>query len=413
MLANNTRIKYACYTANLSGSIIVNLPPVLFLTFRALYGISYTQLGLLVLIGFSTQLAVDLLFSFFSDRISIARAVCWTPVMSLVGLLLYAAAPLLFPNAVYIGLVLGTLVFSMAGGLGEVLLSPVFATLPSDNPDRDMSKLHSVYAWGVVGVIVISTLFLRLFGPQAWQWLSLLFCVLPATSLILFLSAEIPPVPTAEKAGGVGALLRQGGVWFCIGAIFVGGASECTMGQWCSGYLEGALHIPKLWGDLLGVAMFSVMLGFGRTLYAKYGRRIESVLFFSAIGAFLCYLSAVLTPIASLGLIACALCGICVAMMWPGCLVVATSRYAQGGVVMYALMAAGGDLGASVGPQLVGIVTDVVGRSAWGTSLAASLSLSTEQLGMKCGMLVGAFFPLCAIVLYGIMAKKAKQKKQP
>ena len=54
------RLKAACYTTNVTMSVITNLAPILFLTFRELYGISYSLLGLLVLINFFTQLSVDL-----------------------------------------------------------------------------------------------------------------------------------------------------------------------------------------------------------------------------------------------------------------------------------------------------------------------------------------------------------------
>ena len=52
------RVKLACYTTNVSMSVVGNLSPLLFLTFRSLYGISYSLLGLLVLINFVTQLSV-------------------------------------------------------------------------------------------------------------------------------------------------------------------------------------------------------------------------------------------------------------------------------------------------------------------------------------------------------------------
>jgi hypothetical protein len=68
-------------------------------------------------------------------------------------------------------------------------------------------------------------------------------------------------------------------------------------------------------------------------------------------------------------------------------------------------MAAGGDLGASVGPQLIGIITDTVSANATAQGLAQSLSLSPEQLGMKLGMLVGMLFPLCAIGVYARLRK--------
>lgn len=55
--------------------------------------------------------------------------------------------------------------FAASGGLAEVLISPVIAAIPSDRPESEMSKLHSVYAWGVVGVVFLSTGFLAAF----WQ----------------------------------------------------------------------------------------------------------------------------------------------------------------------------------------------------------------------------------------------------
>ena len=45
------RLRLACYTANLTMSLVGALSPLLFLTFREMYGISYSLLGLLVLGG--------------------------------------------------------------------------------------------------------------------------------------------------------------------------------------------------------------------------------------------------------------------------------------------------------------------------------------------------------------------------
>ena len=168
-----SRVKYACYTGNITMAVVGNLSPVLFLTFRNLYGISYTLLGTLVLINFLTQLSVDLIFSFFSHKFNIEKTVKITPVVAVLGLVLFSLAPTLFPNAVYFGLVLGTLVFAASSGLSEVLLSSVVGAIPCENPDQEMSKLHSIYAWGVVGVIIVATGYLYAFGGKQWQWLSL------------------------------------------------------------------------------------------------------------------------------------------------------------------------------------------------------------------------------------------------
>lgn len=405
-----TRVKYACYVTNLSMSVVGNLSPVLFLTFHQLYGISFSLLGLLVLVGFSTQLLIDLIFSFFSHRFNIPLAVKITPVLCVCGLLVYALWPFLFPNAVYAGLVVGTVIFASSGGFSEVLISPVIAAIPAENPEREMSKLHSVYAWGVVGVILFSTLFLLLFGKENWQWLALLLALIPLTASLLFAGARLPHLETPERVSGALTLLKNKQVLICFAAIFFGGAAECTMAQWCSGYLERALDIPKIWGDIFGVAVFSVMLGLGRTLYSKFGKHAERVLLMGGIGAAVCYLIAAVSPSPVIGLIACAFTGFCVSMLWPGSLIVASSRVPTGGVFIYALMAAGGDLGAAVVPQLVGIITDATAATPSLVSLAGELGLAPDQLGMKIGMLVGMLFPLGGVAVYTYLVKSRKKQ---
>jgi len=405
------RVKLACYVSSLSMSVTGNLSPVLFLTFRDLYGISYSLLGLLVLINFVTQLTIDLIFSFFSHKFNIPLSVKMTPFIAMIGLVLFAAAPVLFPGAVYVGLVIGTIVFSAAGGFGEVLGSPVIAAIPAKDPDREMSKLHSVYAWGVVGVILIATGFLLLFGGKNWQWLTLLLTLVPLASFLLYLGAEIPPMETPERVSGVLTYLKNKVLWLSVFGIFLGGSAECTMAQWASGYLEQALGIPKVWGDMFGVAMFGLMLGLGRTLYSKYGKRIGHVLFLGACGAAVCYLIAAVTPVPVLGLAACAITGFCTSMLWPGSLIAATDRLSDSGVFLYAMMAAGGDLGASVGPQLVGIITDAVIANPAAAALAQSMEMAPEQLGMKAGMLVGMLFPLAAIPVFWHIRKSYPKEK--
>ena len=407
---NHKRLKLACYIASLTMSATCNLTPILFLTFRSLYGISYSLLGTLVVINFLTQLIIDLIFSFFSHKFNISLTVKLMPFISALGLLLFALAPLLFPQNVYIGLAIATAVFSLAAGLGEVLTSPLLATIPFKNPDREMSKLHSVYAWGTVGVVILSTLFLLYFKGERWQYLALAFTSLPLISAALFLSVKIPRLDTPQKTSGAVELLKNPGVWLSFVAIFLGGAAECTMSQWASGYLEQALGIPKLWGDLFGVALFALFLGLGRTLYGICGKRIERVLVFSGIGASICYLTAALSPVPVISLIACALTGFCTAMLWPGNLVVASSRFPNGGVFIYALMAAGGDMGASVVPQLVGIITDKVMLLPGVSSAASALSLTSEQLGMKAGMLFASIIPIISILIYLIQQRAVTKK---
>ena len=303
------KLKIACYSASISMSIVGNLPALLFLTFRKEFGISYSLLGLLVAICFAIQLGIDLVFSFFSHKFNISKVTKIDPVLTFTGLLIYSVWPLISPETAYIGLVIGTVIFSAAAGLSEVLISPIIAAIPADNPEHEMSKLHSVYAWGVVGVTIFSTLFLLAFGTHNWYILVFVVMLVPLCSVFLFMRVEIPKMETPERVSVALKLLKNKGIWLCVVCIFLGGSTECTMAQWASGYLEGALGIPKVWGDIFGVAMFALMLGLGRSLYAAYGKSMEKVLIFGALGSAVCYFLAAIVPVQLVGLVACAMTG--------------------------------------------------------------------------------------------------------
>ena len=408
---NNKLVRLACYTTGVTMSVVGNLSPLLFITFRTQYGISYSLLGLLVLINFVTQLTVDLIFSFLSHRFNIPLSVKITPLISIFGLSAFAVAPWIFPNAPYVGLVIGTIIFSASSGFAEVLISPVIAALPSDNPERDMSKLHSAYAWGVVGVVLYSTAFMFIFGRESWQYLTFSLLVIPFMAFVLMLRSRLPELKTPERISGTLEFLRKKELWICVLAIFLGGASECTMAQWCSSYLEESFGIDKVLGDVFGTALFALTLAVGRTAYAKRGRNIENVLLVGGIGATTCYLVASISPIPLVGLIACGLTGLCVSMLWPGSLIAVSDRIPNCGVFVYALMAAGGDLGASVAPQLVGIVTDAVSASGIGANMSASLGITSEQLAIKCGLLIGMLFAAGGAVIYLLLWKDARKRR--
>ena len=368
------------------------------------------MLGFLVLINFITQLSIDLVFTFFSDKFNIHKTVRITPFIVFLGLVLYAVLPRFFPEMAFLWIVTGTVIFSVSSGLSEVLLSPIIAAIPSENPDGEMSKLHSMYAWGVVGVVILSTLFIFVFGAENWMYLALFWSIEPFIAFLLFRKAKLPALDNFGGAKKTGKLFNKG-VLLCTFCIFLGGAAECTMSQWASGFIEKAIGAPKLFGDLLGVALFGVFLGTGRTLYSKYGKNIVNVLLFGMLGATVCYFVAgfVLNPIVAIG--ACALTGLCTSMLWPGTLIYVEEKIPNVGVAIYALMAAGGDLGASIAPQLLGIISDKFTLSDFATKTAQMLNVSAEQIGMRAGLLVAGVFPFAGVMLVLYMKKYFKKSE--
>ncbi len=384
---NYKRTKLACYTAYFTMSSVFCLPPLLFVTFHNMYGVSWTLLGTLVLINFCTQLAIDLVFSVFSKKFNIPFTVKVMPLITAFGLLIYALSPVLFPNAVYLGLVIGTVLFSISAGLSEVLLSPTIAALPSDNPQRDMSALHSLYAFGVFTVVIIGSAFIRFIGAEYWMYLTMFFAFLPIIAAVMFAISPMPDMNSQEQSERVPLTRKRViTVALCVGCIFFGSCAENAMSNWISSYVEAQLHIDKSIGDIIGMALFAILLGITRILYSKFGKNISTVLLVGMLGAAACYLVAGLSTHTVPALIACVLTGVFTAMLWPGTLILMEERITSAGVALYALMAAGGDLGASVAPQLLGIVAD--------------------NSGLQTGMLVCAVFPIIGSILVMIIKSR-------
>ena len=408
---NFKRTRLACYTAYFTMSSVFCLPPLLFATLQDTFGISYTLLGTLVLVNFCTQLSVDLLLSLISKKIDVKWIVKIMPVITTLGLVVYALIPTFFPNIAYLGLILGTFIFSVAAGLSEVLLSPIIAAMPSDNPQKDMSALHSLYAFGVFTVVVVSTVFFAIFTSKNWMYLTLFFAILPLISAVLFWISPFPELNKENQSENIEkSKKKHWGIILCVACIFFGSCAENTMSNWVSSFMENALKIDKSLGDILGMAGFALLLGFTRIGYSKYGKNITNFLLFGMIGATVCYLTVGLVPNAIVCFIACILTGIFTAMLWPGALIMMEEKIPNVGVASYALMAAGGDLGASIAPQLLGIVTDSVAGSSFGANIGLSLNMTAEQVGLKVGMLTTAIFPLLGVITLLIIIKKFGKK---
>jgi len=397
--------KYVCFSTYLALSSVFALPPLLFVTFREMYGISYTLLGTLVLVNFCTQLLVDLTFTFFTKYFPIHKTFRLMPLLTASGLMIYALVPSLFPQYAYAGLLTGTVIFSLASGLCEVLLSPMVAALPSDNPERDMSALHSLYGYGLIGVVLISAAFLRIFGKENWMYLTLFWALLPVISFILFSIVPLPKLNITHDPASSDSKGRTLGLALCAACIFLGSAAENTMTSWISGFMENALQLPKMVGDVLGMASYAALLALARTLYAKYGKNISVVLLYSMLGAAVCYLVAGLIVNTVVAMLACMVSGIFTSMLWPGTLILMEDRFPAPGVAAYALMAAAGDLGGSIAPQLMGIVVDEVAKSGPAAHLSDLQFLSVEQISMKAGMLVSALFPILGFFVVIIIRK--------
>ncbi len=390
---NYKKTLIACYLGFITQAISANFTPLLFLTFKSTYGISLEMIAIIPMVFYLTQLLVDLVAVKFADRIGYRTCVIVSQVVSAAGLILMAFLPELLPNP-FVGILISVILYAIGSGLIEVLLSPIVEACPFENKAGVMSLFHSFYCWGAVGTILGSTLFFAIFGTEHWQILTLIWAAVPLINTFNFFTCPIERLVEEGEGMRIGQLLRLPLFMLMILLMICVGASEATMTQWASAFTESALGVSKTIGDLAGPCMFATLMGVARVFYGKKGESIDltKVLLVCGAMAVACYLLAALSPISILGLIGCALCGLAVGIMWPGTISISAKKCPKGGTAMFAFLALAGDLGAAVGPTVVGAVADAVGGN------------------LKTGLLFASVFP--AVLILGILLLIKKFGKQ-
>lgn len=136
--------------------------------------------------------------------------------------------------------------------------------------------------------------------------------------------------------------------------------------------------------------MFAITMGISRMIFGKYGERLDLMKFMSCSGILcvICYLLSALSPNPIIGLIGCILCGFSVGIMWPGTISISSKTFPKGGTAMFSLLAMAGDLGGSIGPGIVGRITQYAENNI--------------RIGMGCGLI----FPLILLFMLFLLYRK-------
>ncbi|MDT4761678.1 MFS transporter [Sphaerochaeta sp. PS] len=401
----------ACYLGNFVGALICNLAPLLYITFMHEFSLSFEQVGRLTLLNFFTQIVADLVFSRPVDKWGIRPFITLGHGLAFVGLLLLAFTPRLFPTNPYVGLMVATVVYSSGGGLFELLLSAIVQGIPNDSKERAMSLLHSFYAWGFIVVVVGTTVMLKVFGMEHWTAVILVWSILPLVNFFNFLRVPIAPAIAEEHRTKIRTLFDSKYFLLVVFGIAVGGATEVSMSQWTSAFVESALQLPKAVGDLVGLCMFALFLGIGRAIYGKYGERLSvwKAMFFGSILCIFCYIVAATSPWPLVSLFACTLTGLGSSLLWPGSVVNGAKHFPLAGASLFAMLAAAGDGGASIGPWLIGLTADI--NPTLVQVLPWMRSLGEGETALRSGMLIGTIYP--ALMVLALLGMRKMEKGQP
>ncbi len=379
---------FASYAGYFVQAIINNFLPLLFLTFQSSFDLSYDKISLLIVINFGVQLCVDFISAYFIDKIGYRKSVVAAHAFACTGLAGLSIFPFIMDP--YAGIILSIVIYATGSGLIEVIISPLVEACPSDSKAGAMSLLHSFYCWGQMCVVLFSTLFFTISHVGNWRTLSLLWAVVPLINGIYFCIVPIPEVLSENKGMGIGKLFRTKLFYILAVIMLCSGASELAMSQWASAFAESGLKVSKTFGDLLGPCLFAVLMGSARVIYSRLSDKIPltRVMTASALLCIVSYLVAGLSPVPVISLIACAVCGLSVGVMWPGTFSLAAEKIPAGGTAMFALLALFGDTGCATGPALVGRMTTLFG----------------DNLGK--GLLFGVVFPAVMIVCVTKLKRK-------
>lgn len=378
----------ACYFGYITQGIVVNFAPLLFLTFRSSFGLTMEQVTTLITFNFLVQLTVDFLSAKFVDKIGYRPCMVAAHIFAAVGIVGLALFPGIMPP--YAGLLLATMVYAIGGGLLEVMVSPIVEACPTDGKSAAMSLLHSFYCWGVVAVVLLSTVLFKVLGIENWQLVACMWAIIPIVNAVAFTRVPIAPIVAEGEGMTISQLVKTKLFWILLLLMICSGAAELAMAQWASAFAESGLKVSKTVGDLAGPCMFAVCMGVGRVFHAKFADRIdlEKYIVGCAMLCVVSYVVAILPVGAAINLVGCGLCGLSVTVVWPGMLSVAAVRCPTGGTAMFALLALGGDMGCSLGPTLVGMISGAFDDN------------------LKAGLLAAIIFPLLIILGVYLLRKQ-------
>lgn len=381
----------ACYVGYVIQAIVNNLSPLLFVQFGKQFGISQSQLSILIFANFGLQILVDSVSPKIVEKIGYRAGAIIAQTFSAVGLVCLGVLPFIMPP--YAGIIVAALLMAIGGGFVEVIISPVVEALPLGNKSGAMCLLHSFYCWGHIITVLAATLYFNCFGVGNWQWLPIVLAAIPLLNCVIFAECPIETLDGDENPSTYKAIFTAKGFIIFPVLMLAAGAAEQSIAQWASAFAEKGLGVNKTTGDVLGTCLFALFMAISRTVYGILGDKINLGKAMLACGILLtgAYLLAALSPSAYLSLAGIALAGLFVGLMWPGAYSLAGKNFPQGGTKMFGMLALFGDVGCTLGPTLTGLVSEEI----------------------KTGLLFSVIFPitvaLCAFAF--LIVKKPEKPK--
>lgn len=342
-----------CYGGMVCLAMASSLTPIYFTTFSAAFHLTGEQLGRIAAVTFIGFIAGILLSAPLADRFGMKP-------FALLGVALVALGLTVLGLALNYGLLLSAAALMGSGaGVLEMVLSPIVSALRPDRRSSALNWLHSFYCVGAVATVLAGSVSLRVGIP--WRAVALVLALFPAAVFLGFWRIAVPALAhqRAER-GHFSGLLRERAFLAALACIFLTGGTEMGMAQWIPAFSEQTLGYGKATGAL-ALAGFSLGMALGRILAGGIGHRMPPVRLLTGSAALTVamYGAGCFTSWPWAALAGCMLVGFSGGCLWPTTLALAADLFPRGGAMMFAALAAAGNLGCFVMPWVIGAVADV------------------------------------------------------
>ena len=409
---NYTHTLYASYLCYVNQAMVNIFPTLIFIYFQREFGISVEGIAFLISFNFAMQVIIDFLSAKFVDKIGYRIPIVFANICISVGFILLGILP--FYINPFIAILICYFLNAMGGGLTEVLVSPIVEALPQKQKVKAMNILHSFYCWGWMFIVILSTAYFKIFGIENWRYLSILWAILPIFCSILFIKVPINTLKSEDNENNSVSIRKLLSVHVVLAFILLmicSGASEHAVVQWVSFFAEVGLNVNKSIGDIFGTCMFAFCMGMARLIYGMKSENIDinKALSITAILCIIGYFIIVFSPFSFLSLIGCAIVGLSVGIMWPSVFSLASKTYPKGGTAMFAILALAGDVGCSIGPGIVGIVSNnktIINKFSY-----IITNNDITQIGLKSGIFFAIIFPILMFTILFILRINNKNKQ--
>lgn len=365
---DSREILFACVWVYIGQTIVYNFLPLLYMIFYNEFQIPLSQIAMLTTINFTSQIVVGIFAGKVADIVGYKFCAISMEMLFALGMILLVVLTQTMTNY-FLALVISFSIIGIGAGIAEAM-NPVFIqSCPVKNKAAVNSFISSFASWSYVGVVLLSTLFLAVFGNERWRMLTLLWLIVPLITLFLICRVHFNNVGEQhdeKKAGlNVKQMLSMKLYWLLLIVMFCANACDAGYSQWISAFMESSLEIPKFVGDLAGPSSFAVGCGIGRVIYTYSAKhiRLKTCMMVCFAGSIVGFVLTAIAPSVFISIAICMFSGLCIGNLYPGAVSLVSEEMIAVSTQSFTLLVVSGGIGGAVSGAMIGNIVSVFGNN--------------------------------------------------